>query len=130
MFKQFGFCLLFSVQAFAMNVGSKSILAGKGIDKWGNKTSGLFVNEFLAKESSRYQIKESYSVYEENGDLKESGAVTKWEPSYNGNIPSGKRFNAQNIQLHCDYFKGIIEIVTVPADFCLATKSRHLSILD
>jgi hypothetical protein len=56
--------------------------------------------------------------------------VTKWEPSYNGNIPSGKRFNAQNIQLHCDYFKGIIEIVTVPADFCLATKSRHLSILD
>lgn len=118
----FGLGLLFSVQTWAMNVGSKSVLAVKSTDKWGNKRSGFSEKEFLAQGNDRYQIKESYSVYEENGDLKESGTVTKWELGYNGYLPNGKRFNAQNIQLHCDYFEGTIETVTVPAGIFKACK--------
>jgi hypothetical protein len=111
----FGFFLLVTAQSFAMNIGSKSVLAGDGVDKWGNKSRMISENEFLANEGSRYLAKRSYSIYDENGSLRETGSDSKWEPIYYGWLPDGKSYSSENIQRRCDYDKGVIEIVTVPA---------------
>lgn len=111
----FGFFLLLSVQTFAMNTGSRSILAGDGVDFWGKKSRMIFENEFLVNEGSRYFIKRSFSIYDENGSLSETGSESKWEPLYYGWLPDGKSYSSENIQRQCDYEKGVIEIVTVPA---------------
>lgn len=107
------FPFIFSMNCFAIGIGSKRVLTGQVKDERGNLNSRIVELVVTGLKNSKYQVKEIETVYNSDGDLVESRVRFNWLATP---IPDGQLFNPNEIDRNCEtYYHGIIENVTVPA---------------